>query len=384
MPWNKKKIIKVPQKEYLLVGDTNLTEVIEDAKQMGATVREKWVELKDQQHVLDNETLQDTKLLISRLTPLTELKLRITHNLRLTPKIPKLKRKIKGIELKTATLEDLDQIMNLEKACFKGTGGNRANRPTWIKRINNTDVLKAVNSKGEIIGAWASATRRVHDINSLIQNVTTFKPQLFGHHYQFIDIMIDPKYRKKGVGQALVETGIRLAEQRKSTKIFIYAVSPGGRNLAISNGFVLDSRYHPKTTEKIPDKSVFMIPLSTGVEEQKIKDQHTNWIKKLEQLPKQTNELKPTLQDIIRGIRAKYPEIMRLSLQEQKNSITDLLVTELQHKYGETLWGHPVFSKKPYKDSFEYNKKAKERRIITSFSNSVFIALKDLKGKKPQ
>src|SRR3989338_5107044 len=211
-----------------------------------------------------SKTLDPKARMHLRITGLSgedELEIRREHKLRVLPPYRRISTP-PGIEIKPATLRNLDELHELEKLCFEDPA-LRSEREEFERRIKTCEVFKAVDKKtGRIVGAFFSSSKRFEEFRRLYENPvpTTKKPPLFSEHHFFIDLIVHPEFRKRGVGSALMQKGMEIARKANKTKVFFVAVSPENFPWFEELGYVL----HEPTFDPKKKKRIYWAPVAIG------------------------------------------------------------------------------------------------------------------------
>lgn len=318
---------KLPPVEYLASNELNPQALREDVRKIrGAKIKI------DQSQPGDGflfSGMPTHHIMITGLTALDELRLRTDHELRLIPRPPLPPKTSKAIKLRWAHQKDLAQLVALERVCFDPKW--RAKKTHLLKRIETADVILAIDTRtGKPVGFVIGTVKDVK-IGELMRNVTKIeKPQLFGSHYQIVDLGIHPDWRERGVARLLLNKGLELAHQRQSTTAFGFTINKRIAALFENEGFVLGEARHLEETPLSPLRT-YMRPLVAGPKKQAIKNAHEQWKDALKALRKARclPDAHSHLRIIVKGIRQKYPEILQLSPEEQATTMTERLWEEL-------------------------------------------------------
>jgi ribosomal protein S18 acetylase RimI-like enzyme len=338
---------KLPELTYLILKKRELADLDGEVKAAGGSMEYHDITGEDANLVAGKPA---AKIKIRGISAQKELDLRNRFELRLLPREQPAGRENPGVRIEWARPEDVNELYKIETLRFPPT--QRATREQFEKRLGLiTDILKAVDVKtGKIIGMHMGSVAQIKNLSQFSERTVykLKKPPLFGHHYQFISVAVHPDYENKGVGQLLIERALRVAKERKITKIFVRIVNPDGRGLVEKNGFVLDSRYN--NPRKLERERVYVMPVVTGIKEKAHKEEHKMLWQMLRDLP-YTKTFNEDLARIVRGLEWKYPELDLLHPSEETpqkttkplppriEAIADMIANELLFHYDERAIG---------------------------------------------
>jgi ribosomal-protein-alanine acetyltransferase len=127
-------------------------------------------------------------------------------------------------QLRIATEADLQEIMQIEKACFGNDAWSESNMKSELLAQHTTYV---VADDGKSLIGYAGLSKLPNSTSSDIQTIA-----------------VSETYRSQGIGRALMESLLDFARKQKSTEVFLEVRDdkPAPQDLYSSLGFVAIDR----------------------------------------------------------------------------------------------------------------------------------------------